>query len=55
METFSKPICWWAGTSPPEELVAELEKRGVVVFPSCERAIRALRKLSDYWQFSQTP
>jgi len=54
MKSFSKPICWWAGVSPPEELVAEFEKRGVVVFPSLERAIRALRKLADYWQFLQT-
>ena len=54
METFSKPICWWAGADIPDTLVAELENRGAVVFPSCERAIRALRKLGDYWQFLQT-
>ena len=52
--TFDKPICWWSGASSPEEAILELEKTGVVIFPSCERAIRALRKLSDYWQFLQT-
>ncbi len=54
MGNFSKPICWWAGADIPDTQVVELEKRGAVVFPSCERAIRALGKLADYWQFVQT-
>jgi acyl-CoA synthetase (NDP forming) len=54
METFAKPICWWAGAASGEKSIAELEKAGVVTFPSCERAIRALGKLGDYWQFRQT-
>ncbi|OGO02589.1 MAG: hypothetical protein A2Y91_00990 [Chloroflexi bacterium RBG_13_54_8] len=49
--TFAKPICWWSGSSSREEAILDLEKTGVVISPSCERAIRTLRKLSDRWQF----
>ena len=54
METCGKPVCWWTATGTEADRDAELEKRGVVVFPSGERAVRALRKLGDYWQFLQT-
>ena len=54
METFSKPVCWWAGAASGERSIAELEKAGVATFPSLERAIRAIGKLGDYWQFCQT-
>ncbi len=53
VETFSKPVCWWAGAASGERSIAELEKAGVTIFPSLERATRALGKLGDYWQFRQ--
>ena len=54
METYGKPVSWWTATGSKVELEAELERRGMAIFPSGERAIRALRKLGDYWQFLQT-
>jgi len=54
METSGKPVSWWTATGSKVELEAELERRGMAIFPSGERAIRALRKLGDYWQFLQT-
>jgi len=54
MDTYGKPICWWTGTGATADGEAEVEKAGVALFPSGERSIRALRKLSDYWQFLQS-
>ena len=53
MEIYSKPVCWWTVTGAAQEREAEIEKREMAVFYSGERAVRALRKLSDYWQFRQ--
>jgi len=53
MDTLDKPVCWWSGTGSRVVHEEELEKEGVVIFPSGERAIRALGKLNDYWQFLQ--
>lgn len=53
MRTQGKPICWWTATGAEAEREAEIEKKGVAVFPSGDRAVRALRKLNDYWQFLQ--
>jgi acetyltransferase len=53
----SKPIvCWIYGAyeSRPGDVAAKLERSGkVVVFPTCERATRALAKLAQYLQFLQ--
>ena len=54
MEMYGKPVCWWTVTGAEEEREAEIEKMGMAVFYSGERAVRALRKLGDYWQFLQT-
>jgi len=54
METYAKPICWWSGTGSSVDNEAEIEKEGVVIFPSGERAIRALRRLGEYWRFLQS-
>jgi acetyltransferase len=52
-ETHGKPVCWWTASGFQAAEEAELEKRGLAVFPSGQRVIRTLRKLSDYWQFLQ--
>lgn len=54
MKTYGKPVCWWTATGAEVQREAELEKRGMAVFHSAERAVRALRKLGDYWRFLQT-
>ncbi len=53
METYRKPVSWWTATGADGEREAAIEKRGLAVFHGGERAVRALRKLADYWEFLQ--
>ena len=50
-DRFEKPVvCWLYGTEP-DELASMIEREGrIVVFPTLDRAMRALSRLNDYFQ-----
>jgi acyl-CoA synthetase (NDP forming) len=47
-----KPVVTWL-YMPDERLAADFSKRGLVLYPTIERAVKALSRLAAYSQFRE--